>query len=554
MSWFLKYRPRQIADLDLTDVRQHFLQLMEHGQFPQTLLFSGPKGTGKTSASRIIGAMLNDPANRKAVQALFFEKKNDAALSLQEPDPDSEFSQQVFKGQSYVVQEIDAASHRGIDHIRQLKERIYMQPQEGIMSVYILDEVHMLTNEAFNALLKILEEPPAHVIFILATTELHKVPATIVSRCNLVSFRKANIKELVSRLKKILKQEKIDYEAEALEEIALRSDGSFRDAVKLAEIAAQNEEITLQAIDNLIGGSALVEVKKLVELILVKDEASISQFFDELRQRNFDQEYFYQTLFNYLHQDLLAAIGAVDKEPQLSKEVSLFLLNQLSAIDLNQNSPINFLPLELRLLLLITKSKTGSDSSDSNSNKTRNKSKKKAKNLTKNKKDKANSRDQVKHSQTKQVKIKTKIKKTDSLDISANDGKNKQSAAVKTESIATPEYQAQSQSLSQSLCDRWDDFLQVVEKNNSTLAALLRSSKPKSSANGVTKIMVYYRFHQEQLNQPKFKNIIENCGQKIVGDKVRFKFVLTEPKIEPDLVDVPAKTETLVDLAEEALL
>jgi len=499
MSWFLKYRPRQISDLDLSDIRQHFLKLMENGRFPQTLLFAGPKGTGKTSASRIIGAMLNDPANEKAVQSIFFNKKTSKNISLKEPNPKLEFSQRVFRGQSYVVQEIDAASYRGIDDIRRLKERIFLPPQEGIMAVYILDEVHMLTNEAFNALLKILEEPPAHVVFILATTALHKVPATIVSRCNLVLFHKASLEELVKRLEKVLKQEKIKFKQEALLEIAQRSDGSFRDAVKLTETVADQGKITLEDINKLIGGSALVEVKKLIDLILTKDEKGIADFFSSLRSQNFDPDYFYQSLFNYLHQNLLGALGAVDIKPELEQKVSQFLLKVLLEIDFNQVSPIPFLPLELKILFLIQQSKQkGGLANNTN---------------------------------------KKKLQKEEEVDLSSS-----------------VEYMTSDDSLSSSLCERWDDFIKKVEVSNLTLAALLRSSQPKPGPNGVAEIRVFYRFHQEQLEQPKFRSIIEQCGESIVGGKIRFRFVLTEPQVEAELVDVPSHTKELESLAEEILM
>ncbi len=541
MSWFLKYRPHQVADLDLTEVREHFLQLMNHGQFPQALLFAGPKGTGKTSASRIIGAMLNDPANEKAVQALFFDKKSSDKLSLKEPDPKLDFSKRVFKGHSFVVQEIDAASHRGIDHIRQLKERIFLPPQEGVMAVYILDEVHMLTNEAFNALLKILEEPPPHAVFILATTELHKVPATIVSRCNLVSFRKASLQEMITRLKKILKQEKVEFEQEALLEIARRSDGSFRDAVKLAEIASQDKNITLEAIDKLIGGSAMVEVKKLIQLILDKDQVGLTQFFNSLRERNLDQEYFYQSLFTYLHQNLLGSLGAIDTKPQLEQKVSLFLLNQLTSLNLYQSSPIAFLPLELRLLMLVDKAKSGEKGGTKSGEKGGTKSREKGGTKPTEKKLKV---EPLKKEETKRARKKP-VQTAEFTETSFDP------ESVPTSLTPEP---VNDESLSQCLCSRWEDFLKMVEKNNSTLAALLRSSRPKVGENGIAEIMVFYRFHQEQLQLPKYKTIIESCGEKVVGDKIYFKFVLTEPEANADLVDVPVQTDTLEALAEDILL
>ena len=541
MSWYLKYRPHQIADLDLEDVKQIFLQLMANGQFPQTLLFAGPKGTGKTSASRIIGAMLNDPANEKAVRSIFFNKKNSKNNALQEPSQDSEFAQRVFSGQSYVVQEIDAASYRGIDDIRRLKERIFLPPQEGIMAVYILDEVHMLTNEAFNALLKILEEPPVHVVFILATTELHKVPATIVSRCNLVSFHKASNEEIIVRLKKILELEKIKYEEEALQEIARRSDGSFRDAVKLTEIAAQTNNITLLEIDKLIGGSALVQVKKLIKLILAKDELGIAQFFSQLRQENMDANYFYQSLFSYLHQNLLGSLGVAEYKPEIEQKISQFLLNFLLAIEFNQATPIAFLPLELKIFSLVERSKQQQGPPPTE----RKKQKLETPN-TKQKIDDVNTQSLEKNALT--------LEKTQILTAISEPELKADNLLPDLVQETVPEYVSPGVSLSKVLCDHWNEFLTKVEENNSTLAALLRSSKPQAGTNGIAQVMVYYRFHQEQLEQPKFKTIIEKCGSCIVGDKIKFQFVLTKPQTTPELVDIPANTQELEALAEEALM
>jgi DNA polymerase III subunit gamma/tau len=538
MSWYLKYRPRQISDLDLADVRQTLLKMMETGTFPQALLFAGPKGTGKTSASRIIGAMLNDPANEEAVDAIFFHQTNKnkkkQSVSLKEPNPDSDFAQRVFRGQSFVVQEMDAASHRGIDDVRQLRERISLPPQEGKMAVYILDEVHMLTNEAFNALLKILEEPPPHVVFILATTELHKVPPTIVSRCNVVSFHKAGLDELVGRLEKILEQEKVEYESEALTEIARRADGSFRDAVKLAEIASQSGSITLDQIDALIGGSALVEVKKLVELVLNKDEQGLVQLFQELRQQNFNQDYFYQALYDYLHQNLLGAIKAIDYEPQLDKKVAQFLLQQIMLVDLDQKTPIPFLPLELKLLLIVQKAQQKVPGGGQE---------KKPALSSKNK-----SSTQAKHKQSKSQEVKADQSAHSEL-------KLEQDSLQKSGSASMPETAGDDQNtLSERLCNNWEEFINMVDSYNSTLAALLRSSKPKSGPNGTATLSVYYRFHLEQLQTPKYKAIINKCGSRIVGDKIGFNIVLDNPPTKAELVEVPARTKELEALAEETLM
>ncbi|MBU0576226.1 AAA family ATPase, partial [Patescibacteria group bacterium] len=212
MSWQRIYRPKTIQGLHLTNVRETLQQLMDKGQIPQVLLFAGPKGTGKTSLARIIGAMLNDPANEKVVDYQFFNGSKPKNNKYVEPDFELNFNDRIYRGKSFIVQEMDAASNRGIDDIRELKERVALPPQDGKMTVYILDEAHMLTSAAFNALLKLLEEPPVHAVFILATTEFHKIPETIKSRCSVIHFRKADHEELKQALRGVLEAEKISFQ------------------------------------------------------------------------------------------------------------------------------------------------------------------------------------------------------------------------------------------------------------------------------------------------------------------------------------------------------
>jgi DNA polymerase-3 subunit gamma/tau len=233
MSWYRQYRPSTIAGLHAVAVKEQLEKLRQAKNFPHALLLTGPRGAGKTSTARILAAMLNEPTN-------------ELGKPLKDANPKDELVQRIAQGTSLVVHELDAASHRGIDDVRALKEQAYIPPQEGKVSVFILDEVHMLTTEAFNALLKLLEEPPQNVVFILATTEEQKVPATIVSRCTVVRFRKATPAEIGTALSDIVKDQKLDIDQEALQAIATAADGSFRDAVKTLEtVSAGTKHITL---------------------------------------------------------------------------------------------------------------------------------------------------------------------------------------------------------------------------------------------------------------------------------------------------------------------
>ncbi len=289
MSWNRTYRPRTIEDLHLIDVREQLTNLLTSPQLPHAYLFAGPKGTGKTSASRILAALFNDPKNQANIAIRLKDGAQGKQKTLSEPSNDNDIVKRILEGNSLVVQELDAASNRGIDDIRALKERVYLLPQEGSVSVFILDEAHMLTTEASNALLKILEEPPAHVVFILATTEPHKILPTIASRCLTISFKKATQTELYKALSSILDKEKISYTQEVLEKVCELADGSFRDGVKLIEsIAAQNKSLSETSL-NVFDPDISSELNQLVEAIVNKQPAQASQVFVVIRAKGISE-------------------------------------------------------------------------------------------------------------------------------------------------------------------------------------------------------------------------------------------------------------------------
>src|SRR3989344_285859 len=188
---------KKLNELDSAVIRDRLLRIFSTSQIPHAFLFSGPKGTGKTSAARIIAKVLN------------CEKRNKSSKAQPEPCNLCENCKAITQGSYLDVFEIDAASNRGIDEIRELKERIRLAPFAQGFKIYIIDEVHMLTTEAFNALLKTLEDPPAHAIFILATTESAKLPDTIVSRCVRIDFSKATEDELMHSLIRVCHGEKL---------------------------------------------------------------------------------------------------------------------------------------------------------------------------------------------------------------------------------------------------------------------------------------------------------------------------------------------------------
>ncbi len=214
-----KWRPKSFSQLiGQNHVSQTLLNALKNDRLPQALLFNGPRGTGKTSTARIFASTLRCP-------------------NLQDFSPCGVCSEceEVITGKSINVVEVDGASNNGVDSVRELRDSVSYMPSSGKYKIYIIDEVHMLSTSAFNALLKTLEEPPAHVIFIMATTEIHKVPNTILSRCQKFDFRRVSSQEIVKSLEKICKHDNINFEAEALWSIARQADGSMRDSQSLLD-------------------------------------------------------------------------------------------------------------------------------------------------------------------------------------------------------------------------------------------------------------------------------------------------------------------------------
>ena len=352
--WQTYYRPHNFSQLQLTSVRENMQALARTGRLSRVWLFTGPRGTGKTSTARILAAMLATAANQAAIENNFFQDQPAKLLPFADPDENDPEVQKIFSGDSYSVIELDAASHRGIDDVRQLQEQIFMPPTIGTMAVYILDEVHMFTTEAFNALLKTLEEPPKHCFFILATTEKQKVPPTVISRCSLLNFHQASSKELVTSFERILAAEKMTAAPDALTAIADLAEGSFRDGVKLLQTVADHGEINLAAVKKYLADDQEELVQELIKIILAKDEKAAVDFFARLRLQTTAEKFFIKNLFDFLYQELVANIKN-EGQPLLSKSQTQFLLNQF--LDLRFNSPLPYLDLELKVLQIFSKAK-----------------------------------------------------------------------------------------------------------------------------------------------------------------------------------------------------
>ena len=269
-----KFRP---ATFDELIGQPHVVQILQNAilrsQVPHAYLFSGMRGVGKTTVARILAKALN-------------------CENGPTPDPcrQCESCKEIGRGNSVDVIEIDGASNTGVDDVRELRENVKFSPFRGTYRIYIIDEVHMLSNSAFNALLKTLEEPPAHAIFIFATTEAHKIPATITSRCQHFRFRRIPRREIIVRLQEVATRNEVTIEDHSLSAIAQTSEGSMRDALSLLDqaIAFSGKSISKQDIEEMLGSVPEELVRRLVKTVVSQDAAAAVALIGEVIDHGYD--------------------------------------------------------------------------------------------------------------------------------------------------------------------------------------------------------------------------------------------------------------------------
>lgn len=320
---YRKYRPQNFSEII---GQEHVVQTLTNAisgeMISHAYLFAGPRGSGKTTIARIFAKAVNCQ-NRKKEE---FEPCNKCVSCLE-----------IIQGKSLDLIEIDAASHRGIDEIRELRDGIKFVPSKSKYKVFIIDESHQLTKEAANALLKTLEEPPSHAIFILATTEIHKMIPTIISRCQRFDFRKLTVPEIIKRLNFILEKEKAKIEKDALELIAQNSGGSIRDAESLLDqvlsFAVDKKEIKAQDIRNLLGLVETNLICQFFDFFVQKKASEAIEFLNQISDRGVDLQEFTKAFVSYLRQGLILKIseGKISNPViSLTKEEFQKLISQIN--------------------------------------------------------------------------------------------------------------------------------------------------------------------------------------------------------------------------------
>ena len=338
-----KYRPKTFDEVAGQEAITSTLQnAISNNQLAQALLFTGPRGVGKTSCARILAKMINSTINSE----------------------NQDFAYNIF--------ELDAASNNSVDDIRNLTEQVRIPPQIGKYKVYIIDEVHMLSTSAFNAFLKTLEEPPKHCIFILATTEKHKIIPTILSRCQIYDFKRINNKDIVSYLINICNKEEVKFETEALEIIANKADGAMRDALSIFDriLSYNNKEITVKDVSLNLNVLDQEVFSKSIDLILENNIPELLLLIDGVISKGFEGVNFISGLSTYCRNLLISKNDKtiilldysesskdkmIDQAKKVTTEVIIHCLELLNKCEINYRSSIN-----QRLLVELTIMQLGS--------------------------------------------------------------------------------------------------------------------------------------------------------------------------------------------------
>jgi DNA polymerase-3 subunit gamma/tau len=508
MTLYLKYRPKNLDELDLKDVAESLKNILSKKSIPHAFLFAGPKGTGKTSAARILAKIVN--CEQLTVNG--------------GPCGECEQCISIEKGNNLDVIEMDAASHRGIDDVRILRDAVKLSPVSAKKKIYIIDEAHMLTTEASNALLKTLEEPPEHVIFILATTNPEKLIETIRSRTTFIPFRKANTAEIVKSLKRVVLGEKIKADDETLNVIAEASDGSFRDGIKLLEqLVAEEQELSKDFLDEFLHKKKAFNLDIFIGLLVNKDAKSLIEEIGKFEGKGVAVESFLGALLMRLRKSLLAKAGVgTDEMTSLDKANLINLIEILDAASKDSDdSLIEELPLEIAVIKWC---EVGAGSK-----------------------------------LAARLEINSPVAEGDT----GRDGFRSETHAIhdlaQTEISSTPGQSAPTSVEGEGVNDDvWKNILALIKPINASIEALLRSAKPMTYDGKVLVLGVYYKFHKERLEDIRHRKILEDIVAKVLGSPTKVSCTLVDPpprkiieEIKVEAVLTEGKDRDIIKAAEE---
>jgi len=488
MVFYRKYRPQTIEELDSREVREKLTSILLRPSSFHALLFTGPKGLGKTSAARIVAKAINcEKINDYSKGKKLTPIKSRLRGALEPCNKCSECIS-ITNGTNIDILEIDGASNRGIDEIRDLREKIKLSPAKAFRKVYIIDEVHMLTTEAFNALLKTLEEPPSHVVFILCTTEPHKVPQTIASRCFQISFKKATADELIRSFLRIAKREKISIDKEALFKISEFSDGSFRDGVKILEEIAQeagNKKITKDMVERVYKVTNIDnQIDKMIEFLCGKNAKEAISLVGKLTEGGTDIKYFMERLVLKLHELLLIKVGVSKEKSDIDlniEDIKTLMDSLTKAYGKLKYSVLPQLPLEIVIIEWSMQDRNGTAS----------------------------------------------IIPSRGAEVAHKNFRGRSASKISSSNQKAGGANANSENF--VISPRQDILAQLIDKvktQNHSIAGVLRGCSLKSYDGKKFAIEAKFKFHKEKLEDGKSRKIIEDALEEITGRKVIISMIL----------------------------
>ncbi|MBU2542709.1 DNA polymerase III subunit gamma/tau [Patescibacteria group bacterium] len=507
MALYHKHRPQTFADIIGQD---HIVQTISNqiagDKVAHAYLFSGPRGIGKTTIARILA---------KGVNCLNRKEKDS------EPCDQCESCSEIISSRSIDVIEIDAASHTGVENVREnIIDNVRFRPTKSKFKVFIIDEVHMLSTSAFNALLKTIEEPPSHIIFILATTELHKLPKTIVSRCQRFDFKKVGFDEMSKQINKVAKIEGIKIDKDIVERIVNKSDGCVRDAISLLDqiMASGEKHITAENSSLVLPN---VNVEKNLEFITAtvnKEAGSALEILNQLVEAGSNLNYFNNDVIEMLRIMMVSKTNAnisglgLDLSEKIKKELKklndkLEYNEIITLLDLFmtrgsqiKTSPLPQLPLEMAVIEYCcdkekgVRSKEQNDSDDSGETKSLHE------------KEKTINKPEEKTSQETKVKIekKTITEKVKNL-VSRN-------ADFTLDDVK----------------DKWNSFISKVEDSKPSLSFIVKMAEIQNLDGNTLELGVDYSFHRDKLMEKVCQKELEEILAKIIGCKIKLNTVVTE--------------------------
>jgi len=496
LALYHKYRPQKFSDvIGQEHIKKTITNALAQSNISHAYIFSGPRGIGKTTTARLLAKAINC-LNRKNGE---FEPCNACQSCIE-----------VSADRSLDVIEIDAASNRGIDEIRELREKIKFSPSSSKYKVYIIDEVHMLTREAFNALLKTLEEPPKHAIFIMATTEAHRLPETILSRAQEFNFKRAGESDTVKYLESVARDEKIEISKDALGVIAKNASGAYRDAISLLDQISSLDikKVEKQDVLEMLGIVGNDVLSKFFLLLENSEAGSSIELLNELYEKGYDLGQFNLSFIEFLRDKIF-----LEKRYDLKPWIDKFIVAQNEM----KNASIAQLPIEMAIIDVCEKEKIALEY---------NKAKLEAN-----------------HKKPEKINPKDEIKERVITEKTSSDTKENSKIKIIDKKTTIKEEKAQPANVSQALSyddllKKWPDVISKIKSECQPLMIILSESQPLELAGDTISLGVGSKFYVDKILEPKKYSQITSIIEEVLGGPYKIKCVVKEKNDEDLLNDV----------------